>query len=218
MSSNDRDFARIMRRCGIGLTGGTATGKTTVGTHLRDLGYLVIDADKLARQAVKQQSKGLAQVVSEFGGSILKESGELNRKKLGQIIFNDESAKKKLESIIHPIIHRKLAKKIETAGLWENPRYWFYEAALLYETGYAARLLQIWAVHCSIETQLKRIVSRDKVSMEHAQKIIDAQLSNKIKTQKADIVIDTSTSIEELDAKIRVAIEYLPPLNSDSLL
>lgn len=74
MSSSQRDISKLLRRCGIGLTGGTATGKSTVGQILRNLDYLVIDADKLSREAVKQQSRGLAQIVSEFGGSILKKA------------------------------------------------------------------------------------------------------------------------------------------------
>ena len=217
MNSNYKDISQLIRRSGIGLTGGTATGKSTVGQILRNLGYLVIDADKLAREAVKSGSRGLAQIVSEFGGSILKESSELNRKKLAQIIFNDAEAKKKLESIVHPIIHQLLAKVLDDADLWNQPEYWFYEAALLFETGFATKFSQIWVVHCPIEQQLNRIVSRDKVSLEHAQKILDSQIPNKKKAKKADVVIDTSTSLEELEAKIRVALEYLPKIQSGDM-
>lgn len=131
---------------------------------------------------------------------------------MAQIIFNDAEAKQKLEKIVHPIIHQLLAKVLDDANLWDNPEYWFYEAALLYETGFAAKFSQVWVVHCPLEQQLNRIVGRDKVTLEHAQKILDSQIPNKKKAKRADVVIDTSTSLEELEAKIRVALEYLPKI------
>jgi len=215
--SSSRDISKLQRRTGIGLTGGTATGKSTVGNILRKLGYVVIDADQLAREAVKQGSKGLAQIVSEFGGSILRENGDLNRKKLGQIIFNDSEQKAKLEKIVHPLIHQLLAIAVEKADLFNKPQYWFYEAALIFETGYAAKFKQVWVVHCPLKMQIKRIMTRDKVSQDHAQKILDSQISNKQKTKKADIIIDTSTSIDELEAKIKVALEFLPKITSNTM-
>lgn len=214
--SFNRDISKLQRRCGIGLTGGTATGKSTVGKILKGLGHVVIDADKLSRLAVKEGSKGLAQIVSEFGGSILKESGKLNRKKLGQIIFNDPEMKQKLERIVHPIIHQLLAEKVEAHQLFEKNQYWFYEAALIFETGYAAKFNQVWVVHCPLSMQMKRIMKRDNVPLEHAQKILDSQIPNKQKTKQADVIIDTSTSLDELEAKIKVALEFLPKLQNMS--
>ena len=124
----------LQKKYGIGLTGGIASGKTTVASILADLGFPVIDADLLSRKAVKPGTKGLAKVVSTFGGVILDEDGQLNRGKLGKIVFDDPSKLKKLESIIHPEIDLLLFEELEVLGLFQHPRHWFYEAALLFET------------------------------------------------------------------------------------
>jgi len=131
---------------------------------------------------------------------------------MANIIFSDPVKRKELEAIIHPIIHDLLEKKLVELGLTKKPRFWFYEATLLFETGFARNFRQVWAVHCPANLQLSRLVRRDKKPREMAEKIIKSQWSGRDKTADAAVVIDSSSGIEELHAKIRVALEHLPAI------
>jgi dephospho-CoA kinase len=200
----------LTKKFGIGLTGGIACGKTTVANILKAKGFIVIDADELSRDAVKQNTKGLAKIVEQFGGSVLSENGDLNREYLAQIIFNDSSKRKLIESILHPIIQELLENRLLKYKLAQQPKIWFYEASLLYETGRDQDFRQIWVVSCPKPTQIARLALRDKKSRDTAQRIISSQMSLDQKVQKADIHIETSSKLEELEIKILQALEKLP--------
>jgi dephospho-CoA kinase len=202
--------SELCKKWGIGLTGGIACGKSTVARMLLDKGFLVIDADQLAREAVEPNTKGLGKIVECFGGSVLNENGTLNRRLLGETIFSDSEKKQKLEKILHPIIRELLTTKLQERGLFQNPRFWFYEASLLFETGRDQDFRLVWAVYCPKNLQISRLKQRDNRDREMAERIIAAQLPAEVKAQRADVVIDTSSQIDELDAKIRHALNQLP--------
>lgn len=202
-------IAELMKRFGVGLTGGIACGKSTVAKVLENLGYPVIDADTLARKAVAPGTKGLAAIVSAFGGAILTGDGQLNRAMMAELIFNEPNKKKQLESIVHPVIHELLEQELTDRGLLQFPRVWFYEATLLFETGSATKYFAVWTVSCPRATQLARLQKRDHRDPRLLAKIVDSQMPSKVKASKSDFVIDTSCPIEELETKVRLGLESL---------
>jgi len=203
------EYFEVLKKYGIGLTGGIATGKSTVAQILRELGYHVVDADKLAREAVAPGSRGLAEVVDKFGASVLTEKGHLDRKKMANIIFDDHDKKEMLESILHPIIFDLLIKNLEENGIIQNPQFWFYEASLLIETGTNNRYREVWCTYCPSSEQLRRLCKRDKLEQDQARKMIASQLSAKEKAARSDFVIKTDSPIEELEPKIKSALARL---------
>ncbi len=204
------NLQELKKKWGIGLTGGIACGKSTVAQILRKKSFLVIDADELAREAVKPSSRGLARVVEEFSGAVLNEDGTLNRRAIADIIFRDPQKRQRLEQIVHPIIHELLAEHLRKAGLFSAPRFWFYEASLLFEKGTYSEFRQIWAVSCPPEVQMARIQTRDHRSQEMAKAILASQIPAAEKARRADVVIETTSSMEELETKIRMALESMP--------
>jgi dephospho-CoA kinase len=199
----------LSKKHGIGLTGGIACGKSTIAKILENLGYPVIDADQLARKAVESGTKGLAKIVERFGGSVLQEDGSLNRKLVAEIVFSDPAKRKQLEGIVHPIIHDLLGGELRRRGLFEFPRYWFYEASLLIENGTARNFREVWLVHCLPNIQVARLKKRDNRDERILSAIIKSQLPFKQKAALAEVLIDTSSPLEELEAKVRVALERL---------
>lgn len=200
----------LTKKYGIGLTGGICCGKSTVAKILRNIGFPVIDADELSREAVEPNSKGLALVVEAFGGNVLLKNGSLNRPMMRDMIFSNPKKKELLESILHPVIHELLGRKLQELGLFDHPRYWFYEASLLFETGRNKKFREIWAVVCPSHVQISRLIKRDKCDEKMARKILDAQMPAKLKASRANVVIDTNSPMEEMEAKVRIALETLP--------
>lgn len=203
------EYSELTKKYGIGLTGGIATGKSTVSKILRDLGYVVIDADQLARKAVEPGTPGLAQLVDKFGASVLKSDGTLNRKKLAGVIFDSPAKRRQLEAIVHPIIHDLLTKKLKELGITESPRYWFYEASLMFETGTHAKFKEIWCTYCNEKEQIRRLTSRDHFTKAFAKKVLASQMPGREKAEKADVVINTEAPFEQLEPKVKDALERL---------
>lgn len=203
------EYLEVVKRYGIGLTGGIATGKSTVSKILRKLGYTVIDADELARKAVEKNSPGLAQIVEHFGAVMLTAKGNLDRKKMANLIFTDPEQRQALEAIVHPIIHNLLKQQLEKLGLIESKNFWFYEASLLFETGTSTKFKEVWATFCPENVQLQRLLKRDRYSMQFAKKILHSQMSAKEKAEKADFVINTDAPIDQLEPKVKDALDRL---------
>jgi dephospho-CoA kinase len=172
----------------FGLTGGIASGKSTVADILRNAGVPVLDADKLGHQVLEKGGEAYGPVLELFGSNILSKEGVIDRQKLGQQVFDNDAARKKLEAITHPAISR-LAKKgialIEESGV----ELAFYEAALLVETGIYKGLEGLIVVKCSIENQLRRVMARDGFSKEAAAARIASQLPLEEKLAVADYTI-----------------------------
>ncbi|MCD5413792.1 MAG: dephospho-CoA kinase [Clostridiales bacterium] len=182
----------------IGLTGGIACGKTTVSNILRKLGAVIIDADKLSREVVSKGSPTLNEIVFEFGASFLLENGELNRKKLAQLVFSNSEALKKLNQIIHPIIGQKIKNEIKWNKENTNYHVIIVDAALLIESNLIKLVDELWVVTASEAIQIKRLNERDGLSESEARLRISNQMTLEKKKKFANKIIDNSASLERL--------------------
>ena len=151
----------------IGLTGGIASGKTSVATLLAERGAAVVDADQISRDVVAKGTVGLSQIVEAFGADVLTEDGSLDRARLGEIVFADTAARKNLEAITHPLIAAEGMRRIIDLQS-SDALYVVYEAALLVETGRHESFPALIVVGVSPETQLARLMGRDGLSEEFA--------------------------------------------------
>ena len=168
----------------VGLTGGIGAGKSTVANMFAQLGALTIDADQLARQAIEKGSPGFSEVVSAFGEEILTD-GEINRQRLGAIVFKDAAKRKQLEAIVHPRVQEALANKIKSLSPGD---ILIYEIPLLVETGAAKKFDYVITVESDIENRLDRLFERG-LEEDEAQRRIDAQASQSEREAVADFVI-----------------------------
>ena len=183
----------------FGLTGGAASGKSTVAARFVERGLEVIDADRVARDVVAPGSEGLARVVEAFG-AVLTPTGELDRARLRSVVFGDEARRRTLEGILHPRIAAATAQRIgelAAAGV----ALACYEAALLVENGLADAFRPLVVVALDAELQRGRLMARDGVSAADAERLLAAQLPLADKAAVADFVIDNAGSKEELVAR-----------------
>lgn len=179
----------------FGLTGGIASGKSTVATRLRGWGVPVIDADALAREVVAPGTEGLRAIVDAFGTGILGPTGALDRKALARIAFSDTAARKILEGITHPRITRLAIERAQEQARAGEPLV-CYEAALIVENGLADAFRPLVVVACPEDVQVTRVRARDGASATDALARIRAQRPLSEKVAVADHVIDTSGSLE----------------------
>jgi dephospho-CoA kinase len=179
----------------FGLTGGIASGKSTVAARLRARGIPVIDADELAREVVAAGSDGLRAIVEAFGPGVLGPGGVLDRKALARIAFSDTAARKKLEAITHPRITRLAIERAQEYAHAGEPLA-CYEAALIVENGMADAFRPLVVVACPEDVQVARVRARDGASAEDALARIRAQRPLSEKVAVADHVIDTSGTME----------------------
>ncbi|MGB0640702.1 MAG: dephospho-CoA kinase [Myxococcota bacterium] len=192
----------------VGLTGGIATGKSTVGSELTRLGQTVIDADQVSRDIVSPGSEALDLIAARFGAHILNTDGSLNREALGTIVFSDKSARESLEQITHPRIRAEIANRVREAFI-NGAEIVFVEAALLVETGSAALYPCLWVVSCDADTQIDRLIARKGCDAITAKKWIAAQMNMEEKIQHATTVIDNNGSIEDLHEEVALALSRL---------
>lgn len=190
----------------FGLTGGIASGKSAVASRFRERGVPVVDADKLARDVVAKGSEGLSAIVDAFGSEVLAEEGELDRKKLAAIVFSDESKRKRLNALTHPLIAQAGAR--ETQGHAERGEPLVcYEAALLVENGMASAFRPLVVVAAPESAQLERAVLRDRSTREEALARIRSQMPLAEKAAAADLIVQNDGSLAELAAKADLALE-----------
>jgi dephospho-CoA kinase len=180
----------------IGLTGGIASGKSTVSDMLSALGALIIDTDKLSREVMLPGKPAWQEIVDRFGKEILDADGQINRKCLGQIIFADSQARTELERITHPRIEAEAMAVINNAQRCGCERV-VLDAPLLIEVGWQNKVDVVWVVFVDEQAQLNRLIQRDNISYEDAMARINAQLSLAEKLKYADVVIDNSDSKEQ---------------------
>ncbi|MEO6655694.1 MAG: dephospho-CoA kinase [Pyrinomonadaceae bacterium] len=181
----------------VGLTGSIAVGKSYVCDVLRELGCHVLDADKTSRDVVDRGSEGLHQIVEEFGHDVLLPTGELDRKKLGAVIFADKKKRTLLNSIIHPLVIDAQDRWIRTCAENDPHGVAVIDAALMIESGGYIRFDKLIVVWCSPAIQLKRLMLRDELSETDAQKRINAQMRQGEKKRYADHLIDTSMGFDD---------------------
>lgn len=186
----------------IGLTGGIATGKSSVARFFTDHGITVIDADRLARDAVSPDSPALARIVSTFGQGVLMNDGTLDRKRLGEIIFSSPEKRRQLENILHPEIRKQAEEQIAQAAA-AGQKHVIYMAPLLIEAGATDRVDAIWVVTVRPEIQLQRLMQRDGISLDQAQRMIASQMPLSEKESYGSVVIDNSGS----EAETRTILE-----------
>ncbi|MGH3347454.1 MAG: dephospho-CoA kinase [Nocardioides sp.] len=187
----------------VGLTGGVASGKSTVSAILGELGAVVIDADVLAREAVAPETEGLAAVVAAFGEGVLAEDGSLDRPALGAIVFGDEEKRRRLEGIIHP---RVRARGAEIEAEAPPGAVVVHDIPLLTETGQAGSFDAVVVVDVPVETQLQRMVELRGMSRAAAEARVAAQASREERLAIATYVVDNTGTLEEL--RDRVAVVY----------
>ncbi|KAJ7031129.1 dephospho-CoA kinase-domain-containing protein [Mycena alexandri] len=192
----------------VGLTGGIATGKSSVSNLLKSKQIPVVDADILARQVVEPGTPALAKIVSFFGPEILQSDGTLDRKKLGSVIFNDEVKRRKLNSIVHPAVRRAMLWGVIKHWL-RGSKYCILDVPLLIEGGLWKLVGQVVVVHCSAEVQLERLMERDNSSREDATSRLNSQLAIAEKVQYADRIVDNSGSVQDLEAHVNELVESL---------
>lgn len=192
----------------IGLTGSIGTGKSTVSKLLRERGIAVIDADLLAREIVKKGQECLNDLKNVFGNQVLTIDGELDRKKLGQIVFSDDSKLELLNSVTHPHIRRRIKAQMNELES-KNNKVIVLDIPLLFEAKMEDLVDIILVVFAKEEIQIKRITERDNCTQEEAMRIIKTQISQQDKISKSDYTIDNSGTIEELKEKLNGFLEKI---------
>ena len=185
----------------IGLTGGIASGKSTVSAKLKELGAAVIDADLLARDVVRKGEIAYNKIVQCFGADILLPGGDIDRKKLGDIVFSDKEKLELLNSITHPEIINRMKERIQELKA-EGAKVIVVDAAILIEMGLHKYVDSVWVLSVDRETQLKRLVERDKYDYREAENRINSQFTNEVRKKYADVVIDNSKPIEEVEKRL----------------
>jgi len=180
----------------VGLTGSIGVGKSFVASVFVELGCHVLDADQTAREVVMPGTPGLKALTEAFGEEILSTDGTLDRKRLGALIFADQSQRQRLNHILHPFI---IARQDEIMNAWEaeDPDgIGIIDAALMIESGGYKRFDKLIVVHCRPEVQLERLMLRDKLSRDEALRRINSQMPQEEKQKFADYLIDTSDGFE----------------------
>jgi dephospho-CoA kinase len=183
----------------IGLTGGIASGKSTVSAMLVRRGAILVDADQIAREVVAPGSPTLAKVVQHFGQAVLFPDGSLNRKELGEIVFADTEARKQLEALLHPSIRALMTERMEFSQKRYPDKLVVVDVPLLFESGLEAMFMEVMVVYVPRELQLNRLVCRDGLTLEQAEKRLAAQMSIELKKDRADIVIDNRGTLEDTE-------------------
>ncbi len=186
----------------IGLTGGIATGKSTVSQMLERRGAALVDADRIAREVVEPGQAPLRQIAERFGQAVLNEDGTLNRRKLGQIVFSDEAERKALEAITHPAIRALMRERMERLEAERPDRLVVVDVPLLFESKLQSLFEQVLVVYVPRSVQLTRLMGRDGLAEEEARKRLDAQMDIEDKKRLADYVIDNSSGLAETEEQI----------------
>ena len=183
----------------IGLTGGIGSGKTAVSDCFKELGITIVDADLASRVVVEKGKPSLESIKEHFGRDILNESGELDRGKLREIIFNSDSEKHWLESLLHPAIAKQVQHEL---SLSKSP-YTILVSPLLLETNQKDFCSKVLVVDVPVETQVSRTLARDGVSEEQINSIINSQIDRNERLALADEVISNNGTIEDLEVAVR---------------
>ena len=184
----------------IGLTGGIASGKSTISNYFSSLGLVVIDADVEARLAVEKGEPAYREIVAHFGSGILLEDGSLNRARLGEIVFSDEKQRAVLNGIVHPEVRNRMNAKQEEAVKAGSPAV-ILDIPLLFENKLDATVEKTVLVYVKKDTQIQRLMDRNALSLEQAQLRVAAQMPLEEKRVLADRIIDNNGTVEDSQAQ-----------------
>ena len=193
----------------VGLTGGIATGKSTVSDMLRNAGATIIDADEIARLVVQRDKPAYQQIVDAFGRDVLLPDGDIDRQKLGAIVFHDSAKKEALNRIVHPRVIAEIEERLQRIETARPQTIAILDVPLLIEARMHENLTDIIVVYAPEEVQLRRLMTRNRFSREEALARIRAQMSIETKKKFATILIDNSGSIEHTRVQTREAFTYL---------
>jgi dephospho-CoA kinase len=193
----------------VGLTGGIATGKSTVARIFQTLGATVLDADAIAHRMIQLDAPAYRSVVDAFGPEILREDGGIDRGALGRIIFSNPDKRTRLESILHPLIRKEEATLVATLTAIGQGRIAVTNAALLIETGAYRDYQRLVVTHCAPDVQTERVMQRDGLSPEEARARIYSQMSTEEKLQVTHYAIDTSHGFASTETLSRTVFRHL---------
>jgi len=182
----------------LGLTGGIGCGKSKAAEHLSSLGAKHIDADAISRALTAENGEALPEIRRVFGDEVFFEDGRLNRRALGDVVFNDPAAKRALEAIIHPLVQRKAMDEIESA----EEAVAVLDVPLLFETGMDVLCDECWTLSASTEVQVQRVMERDGLSEEQALARISSQMTMEERDSRADKVISSERPIEKTRSEL----------------
>lgn len=189
----------------IGVTGGIASGKSNVLNVIRNLGYKVIDTDFITHDLQKKGKPIYNKIKEAFGKDYFLSNGELDRAKLGYLIFHDEEAKNKLNSIAHPLIHDVVLKEIEES----MDEIIFIDVPLLYESKFDSLCDKVICVYLDRDIQIQRLMERDKINYEYANSKISSQMDLNKKRDLADYIIDSKGTFDETNVQILKILEQI---------
>jgi dephospho-CoA kinase len=192
----------------VGLTGGIATGKSVVRAELEKLGIPTIEADVVAREVVAPGTPALIAIIARFGNGVVDETGALDRRRLGSIVFADEAARRDLERIVHPAVKAAIDSWLDSAA---RDRHNLAVAVipLLYETGRERDFNVVITTACNADEQLRRVMSRDALTEAQARQRIAAQLSTEERVRRADFAIWTDGTLENTRRQLVETLEQL---------
>ncbi len=192
----------------VGLTGGIGSGKSEVSRRLAGRGAVLIDADAIAREVVEPGTPGLAQVVSAFGAGVLRPDGALDRPRLGELVFADPQQLARLNAIVHPLVGRRMAE-LEATAADADGAVVVHDVPLIAENNLAAGFDLVVVVDAPEATQLDRLTGQRGMAREHAEARMAAQATRARRLEIADVVIDNSGSLEDLDRQVSELWERL---------
>ena len=190
----------------VGLTGGVASGKSTVAALLAEHGAVVVDADLLAREVVAPGTRGLADIVAAFGGEVLTPDGGLDRPAMGALVFADEQKRRTLEAIIHPLVRARGRELEEAAG---PDALVVHDIPLLVETGQPGRFDAVVVVDVPVEVQVQRMTTLRGMSPEEAARRVAAQATREQRLAAATHVIDNTGTLDDLRRRVAEVVEEL---------
>jgi dephospho-CoA kinase len=193
----------------VGLTGGVASGKSSISRVWRELGARVLDADRISRELVEPGQPALAEIVEVFGCGILRRDGTVDRKRLGAIVFGDDEARSRLNRILHPRIRQEMARRLEAIGSTDPEAIAVVDAALLVEAGIHRSMDCVVVVACSEAAQVERLRERDRLETGEAAQVIRAQGSLEEKLRVAHFVLRNEGTLEEMERGARALFERI---------
>ena len=192
----------------IGLTGGILSGKSTISGMLAEKGAIIIDADKIGHEAYKPYTKTWQELRYAFGDGILKKNGEIDRKRLGEIVFADPDTLIRLNRIVHPRMREMVREEIDCLKV-EGVDVLVLEAAVLIEAGWTDLVDEVWVAVAPEQVVIKRLKERGGISEEQARARIRSQISTEERAKHADIIIDTDCELSEVRARVEELWETL---------
>ena len=189
----------------IGLTGGAGSGKSAVAVMLARKGALYINADQLAREVVEPGKPALGEIRDAFGPSVITSDGTLDRGRMAEIVFTEPEARERLEAIIHPRVIERVRQRIDGASAKGRYTAAVVEVPLLFESGTEDMMDEVWVVDSTQDRQIHRMMERDGLSEEQAQKRLKAQMDPRVRAGMADILIDNNGSLNDLAQAVDTA-------------